>query len=103
MPDDIAHYLVGRHLVILADNDSVGRDHAEKKAALAYKAGAASIRIIHFPELSSKADVSDFIASGGTAEQLLQRIDAAPIRSPPIESVHGDQSAQSILSARYRR
>jgi hypothetical protein len=64
LPGDIESYLKDRHLVILADNDQAGRDHAEKKAALAHSMGAASIKIVHFPELPEKNDVSDFIEGG---------------------------------------
>ena len=82
LPSGIDQYLIGRHLVIPADNDGSGRDHAEKKAARAHEAGAASIRILHFPELPLKDDVTDFIAKGGTAEELIARIDAAALWSP---------------------
>jgi hypothetical protein len=81
LPDGIASYLKDRRLVVLADNDAPGRDHAEKKAATAHAAGAASIKIVYFSELSPKGDVTDFLAGGGTAEQLLARIDAAPVWS----------------------
>jgi putative DNA primase/helicase len=67
LPDGIAHYLKDRRIVILADNDQRGRDHAEKKAVVAQTAAAASIKIVHFPELSEKNDVSDFIDRGATA------------------------------------
>jgi hypothetical protein len=70
LPSGIEDYLTDRHFVILADNDEPGRAHAEKKAALAHAAGAASIKIVHFPELPPKNDVSDFVAKGGTIEQL---------------------------------
>ncbi len=83
LPDGIGHYLKDHRLVILADNDDPGRAHAEKKAATAHAAGAASIKIVHFPELPPKGDVSDFIAHGGTAEQLLERIDTAPLWQVP--------------------
>jgi hypothetical protein len=83
LPDGIGHYLKDRRLVILADNDDGGRKHADKKTALAYEAGAASIKIVHFPELPPKGDVSDFIAQGGTAEQITARIDATSLWSPP--------------------
>jgi putative DNA primase/helicase len=75
--------MTSRHVVILADNDDAGRKHADDKATLANSAGAASIRVVHFPELPEKGDVSDFIASGATAEQLIERIDAAPLRERP--------------------
>ena len=84
LPSDIDLYLKNRHIVILADNDEPGREHAEKKAAYAHNAGAASVRIVHFPELPLKNDVSDFIECGGTIERLNERVDAAPIWSPSV-------------------
>jgi hypothetical protein len=78
LPENIREYLAQRHIVILADNDQPGREHAEKKAVLAFQAGAASIRVVHFPELRLHADVSDFLSAGGTAAELVQRSDAVP-------------------------
>ena len=92
LPDGIGHHLKGRRLVILADNDEPGRRHAEEKAAIADEAGAASIRVVHFPELPPKGDVSDFIANGGASEQLQARIDATPPWSPVAETVQGRAS-----------
>jgi len=85
LPYGIGHYLKDRRLVILADNDDKGRGHAEKKAARAHEAGAASIKIVHFPELPPKEDY--FIANGVTVEQLTARIDAAPIWSPAQDKI----------------
>jgi putative DNA primase/helicase len=99
LPDGIAHYLADRHLVILADNDDPGRAHAEKKAAIAHEAGAASIRIVHFPDLPAKGDVTDFIVNGGTTEQLLQQIDTAPLWQAP-EAPAGENSRESSLIIR---
>ena len=79
LPAGIEHYLTDRHVVIPADNDDPGRKHAEKKAERAERAKAASIRIVHFPELPAKGDVSDFIVNGGTVEELDARINAAPL------------------------
>jgi len=83
--DGVEHFFIGRHVAILADNDDPGRKHADNKAAYARNAGAASVRIVHFPELPPKGDVSDFIEAGGTAEQLYARIDAAHEWVPPHE------------------
>ena len=85
LPAEAADYLKGRHIVILADNDDGGRAHAEKKAALAFEAGAAGVRVIHFPELPPKGDASDFIHVGGSVEELYARIDAAPAWAPPAD------------------
>jgi len=92
LPSAIEDYLTDRHFVILADNDEPGRAHAEKKAALAHAARAASIKIVHFPELPPKNDVSDFVAKGCTIEQLNERIDASPIWSSLKDE--GEPSAQ---------
>ena len=78
LPDGINEYLSGRHLGVLADNDDKGRAHAEKKAERAHAADAASIRIVHFPELPPKGDVSDFVENGGSAIELFARVEAAP-------------------------
>jgi putative DNA primase/helicase len=78
LPDNAQAYLANRHIVILADNDEPGREHAEKKAALALETGAVSIKVLHFSELPPHADVSDFLSSGGTAAELARRIDAIP-------------------------
>jgi putative DNA primase/helicase len=71
-----------RHVVIIADNDPAGRDHAEQKAALCAPV-AASVRVIHFPELSEKGDVSDWIALGHGLEELEARADTTPLWQPP--------------------
>jgi hypothetical protein len=77
LPLEAASYLKGRRVVILADNDDGGRVHADRKAALAHEIGAANVRIVHFPELPPKADVSDFFEAGGSVGELYARIDAA--------------------------
>jgi putative DNA primase/helicase len=92
LPDGIEHYLKDRRIVILADNDDPGRDHAEKKAAVAHAAGAASIKVVHFLELPPKGDVSDFIAGGGTDAQLYARIDGTPPWSPPVSNHPSSES-----------
>jgi putative DNA primase/helicase len=100
LPDGIGHYLKDRCLVILADNDGPGRVHAEKKAATAHAAGAAAIKILHFEDLPPKGDVSDFIAAGGTIEQLLDRASNAPAWKPSNKPVLSDLStpAESLDS-----
>jgi hypothetical protein len=94
LPDRIDHYLKDRRIVILADNDDPGRAHAEKKAAVTHAAGAASIKIVSFPELLlPDKDVSDFIKLGGRLEQIMARSEAASIWSPP--TILQDVSEQS--------
>jgi hypothetical protein len=92
LPVEAARHLKGRHVVILAYNDDGGRAHAEKKAALAYGASAASVRVVHFPELPPKADVSDFFQAGGLVEELYARIDATPGWVPTADEAATSES-----------
>lgn len=99
LPDGIEHYLTGRPLVILAHNDEGGRAHAEKKAALAHSAGATSIKVVHFRELPEKGDVFDFMANGGTAGELIARIDATPLWLPPVSQEPSNEPGLVICRA----
>jgi DNA polymerase len=63
---------------LLEDNDDAGRDHV-KKVARALKGLVSEIRIVSFPELSLKGDVSDWLEQGHTKEDLLERCKAAPL------------------------
>jgi RecA-family ATPase len=82
LPEGCEEYVRGRSVVILADNDPGGVEHAEKKAAKAASV-ASSVRIIHFTDLPPKGDVTDFFAKGGTPERLRERVMGAPLVTPP--------------------
>lgn len=100
LPDGVADYVRGRHVVILADNDAAGREHAQKKAAVAAPV-AASARIVEFPELPPKSDVTDFLKSA-TAEDLQQRALDNPLWVPassPSCAAKGSWRA-GVISAR---
>jgi AAA domain-containing protein len=99
LPDGIEVYLTGRRIAILADNDKPGREHAEKKASLAHAVGATSVKIVQFPDLPSKGDVSDFFESGGTVKQLHERIDAVPLWKPETQSESQPHSELVIRAA----
>src|SRR5262249_50107573 len=53
LPAGCELYFANKHLVILADNDDEGSQHAEGKAALAFGA-AETVRVVRFPELANK-------------------------------------------------
>lgn len=73
--------LVGLNVVILADNDEAGRLQARGVAARLH-GKASSVKVVDFPELPEKGDVTDYLASH-SKEQLLAKIEATPIYSPP--------------------
>jgi hypothetical protein len=68
-----AGILRGRTCIIIGDNDETGRRHVQQVAqSLAGK--AQSIKVVDLlelmPDLPEKGDVSDFVAAGGTVDQL---------------------------------
>lgn len=73
--------LTGRDVLILPDNDTPGEDHAEIVARSLY-GRAKSIRIIRLPGLAPKGDVSDWIAAGGTRDDLVRLRNDARLYEP---------------------
>lgn len=92
MPAEFVTYFTARNVIVLSDNDQGGREHAEKKAALLAPI-AKSVRIVHFADTPEKGDVSDWIETGHSVDDLLYRVkttpawisSAAPVVSPPIK------------------
>jgi hypothetical protein len=87
LPDGIADYLRSRDVVVFADNDPGGREHAVRKAHLAYSV-AKSVKLIEFPELPAKGDVSDYLETA-SASDLERRVSEAPLWTRPDEAVGG--------------
>ena len=65
-----------RPIVIIPDNDQVGKDHAAEIAAHLAPV-AASLIVLELPGVPEKGDLSDWIAAGGTLEKLRQLVTAA--------------------------
>jgi hypothetical protein len=82
--DEHSQYLSGRDVVVISDNDKPGRDHSQKVAA-SLAGIAASVKVIDsLPGLAEPgADVSDWFAAGGTAEQLASIMASAPEWTAP--------------------
>jgi hypothetical protein len=102
LPEDASTFLKGRRVAILSDNDKPGREHADKKVALARNAGAEAIKRVRFPGVPEHGDVSDFIASGRNADELIKRIDEAPMcqvsESRASASDHAESNPGRLLS-----
>lgn len=76
--DDYAEHLRGFDCVILPDNDDAGRRHAREVAA-SLLGEAAQVSILEIPGLPEKGDVSDWLATGGTCEDLFALLTGAEI------------------------
>jgi predicted P-loop ATPase len=68
--------LAGKRVVILPDNDGPGRKHAEA-VARSVTGNAASVKVLELDGLPPKADVSDWLKAGHTADELRELIDKA--------------------------
>jgi putative DNA primase/helicase len=74
--------LKGRIVVILPHNDQAGRDHAQQVADSLHGV-ARSVKVVELPGLPEKGDVSDFLAAGGTVDQLRRLARETPEWTPP--------------------
>lgn len=79
-----AEALRGRRVAILPDNDPAGRVHI-LKVATSLHGVAADVRVVALPDLPDKGDVSDWLAAGGTAAELLRQVEAAPRWEPSAQ------------------
>lgn len=75
--DRFAQHLEGADVVVLPDSDAAGERYA-KTVARSLMGVARTVRIVRLPGLPPGGDVSDWMASGGTVERLLQLADDAP-------------------------
>jgi hypothetical protein len=94
------HYsddLRGRRVVVIADNDDDGRQHAQR-VARALHGKAASVKIVELPGVPAKGDVSDFLDGSGTIDQLRDLADNASEWTPPTPSE--SQGAPAPATAR---
>ena len=68
--------LTGRRVFVWPDNDDVGRRHMQRVAERLTSI-AASVSIIDWPDAPEHGDAADFLAAGGTREDVEALIDGA--------------------------
>ena len=73
---------------MLADHDEAGRNHAQQ-VALTLSGITESVCVVELPGLPDKGDVSDWIAAGGTKEELNRLAEAAPLWTPTAAKEFG--------------
>ena len=84
--------LCGTGVVILPDNDPDGAAHGQI-VAQALHGLVKRVRVVNLPNLPDKGDVSDWLAAGGTKEQLLALVKNTPDWPPAAK----ESAAQSAL------
>jgi hypothetical protein len=80
--DEYALYLIGKQVVVIPDNDDVGRAYAETVAASAFRY-AHAVKVLTLPDLPPKGDVSDYLQSH-TVEDLVVASQNCPWWRPPV-------------------
>ena len=90
--------LRGKSVAIAPDNDEPGREHAELVARSLY--GIAVVVKIITPDatLPPKAGVDDWLTSGHTADELMQRITKTPTWTPPAATIDSDKPTPTMLA-----
>lgn len=96
--DGYAATLTGARVVILPDKDAPGRAHAAL-VTRALTGKAESVRVVELPDRDGRRvkDAADWIAAGGTAEELHALLASAPAWTPPPDTTpsHTPASAPS--------
>jgi hypothetical protein len=75
--DYVEAFNAHQHVVILPDNDEPGRKHAQQVAESLY-GKVVSLKVLDLPGLPAKGDVSDWLATGGTWQQLEALVSSTP-------------------------
>lgn len=80
----LAQLLASARVAIIPDNDDVGIEHGEA-VARSLKDVAANVRVLSLGDLARKGDVSDWIAAGGSVEELFSLVADAPDWRPAFK------------------
>jgi len=84
-PTAFADHFRNAKITILPDNDLPGQKHAEQ-VARSLQGIAAEVRIVQLPNLPRKGDVSDWLATGGTKDELEELVEQTPPWQPSTPS-----------------
>jgi putative DNA primase/helicase len=95
-----AGFLTGTHVVVVADNDGPGGEHAEM-VARELLPFAASVKVLKLPDVPEKGDLTDWIEAGGTREEFDRLVLEAPqFFLPTKESEFGEKELLPVKSLR---
>lgn len=99
---EFAPYFRDADVVVLQDHDSAGLKHVQE-VARSLKDVAARVRVVDlwrwWPEIPPKGDISDWIANGGTADQLYTIADQTRTWTEEFVSKFGAQAWEDIGTA----
>ena len=94
--------LRGRSVVIIPDNDKVGREHAVQ-VAQELLGIAFSVKIVELPNSPPKGDVSDWLDAGHTIAELQELVEQAAPEGPGSEGMIAGLRPVIIINGRQLR
>src|SRR5262249_15649796 len=101
--DEHTQALRGADVVIVPDNDDAGHLRT-RVVGTALRDVANRVRVLELPGLAHKEDVSDWIAAGGTREQLDALVERAPDWQPRQDiTTNGTSEPASARGSAQRR
>ena len=90
---ELNQWFKGKQCVYIPeDNDDTGRAHARLVAENLHGI-VPDVRIVSFPELPEKGDVSDWLDQGHTKQELLDRAMATPKYEPPKNQLQSTRAS----------
>lgn len=92
-------YFANRNVIIIADNDTSGVEHAEKISKEIYRISR-SVKIVVLP-VEEKGDVSDYLAEGNTVEDLKDFCDEIEALSYTDEELQQDPTESHNIEAEW--
>lgn len=92
--DEYGAALAGRRVVVIPDNDEPGRAHA-LAVTRSLHGISASVKIVDLPDLPPSGDISDWIARGGTREDLTGLEESAPAWLPDMAQKPEDRQQEN--------
>ena len=95
------YFPAGSRVIILPDNDTPGRNHAQAVARSLHGRGC-SVKIIELPGLPEKGDVSDWLDAGHTKNDLIELYRAAkewtPEGAPGMNQDNGEPKTEEAVA-----
>ncbi len=98
--DSYSPYLKGKDVIIFADNDEVGKRHAQQVAASVFPF-ANSTKVVELPGLPQHGDVSDYLIQQ-SPDSLCAEIRKAPLFTPTA-AIHSAASKKEVPAERKLR
>jgi putative DNA primase/helicase len=82
--------LAGKEVVVLPDNDPPGEKYANAVVGILSKLTPPTlIKLVRLPNLPEHGDAADWVAAGGTPDELIRLVDAADVWSPTLRPEPG--------------